>query len=137
MQQEQRTPHGTLVRIWLRLGHRRTRRHKRALVMEYLTGREFAADFAALDRERKRLALDAVREALERLMPEPPAAPPLGRIMWSQSPEWQQRIRDAAKRWGDDKAIAHELGIGINAARVARWRYVGPLNKPHIARIGP
>lgn len=102
--------------------------------MEYLTGPEFAADFAALDQERKRLVLDAVREAMERLMPEAPAVPP-GRIKWSASPEWQERIRDAARRLPDDKAIARELGISPNAAKVARWRYAGRRDKPHVARV--
>ena len=130
----ERTPHGYLVRIWLRLGHRRTRRNNRALVMDYLTGPEFAADFAALDPERKRIALDAVREAMERLMPQPPAAP-AGRVRWSQSPEWQERIRAAARRLPDCKSIARELGISPNAAKVARWRYAGRRDKPHVARI--
>ena len=102
--------------------------------MDYLTGPEFAVDFATLDRERKRLALDAVREALERLLPEPPAAP-AGRVRWSQSPEWQERIREAARRLPNDKAIGRELGINPNAAKVARWRYAGRRDKPHVTRI--
>jgi hypothetical protein len=128
----ERTAHGHLVRIWLRLGRGR-RRHNRALVLEYLAG-EFAVDFAALDPERKLLALDAVREAMERLMPQPPAVP-AGRVAWSRSPEWQERIRDAARRLPDDKAIARELGISPNAAKVARWRYAGRRDKPRVARI--
>jgi hypothetical protein len=61
--------------------------------------------------------------------------PPAGRIKWSQSPEWQERIREAARRLPDDKAIARELGLSVNAAKVARWRYAGRRDKPHIARI--
>jgi hypothetical protein len=127
-------------------GHRRTRRQTAEMVMDYLTGPEFAADFAALDPERKRSALDAVRVALERLLPRPPAVPGVppetwqhpGRVRWSESPEWQERIRDAARRLPDDKAIARELGISPNAAKVARWRYAGRRDKSHVAdcRLG-
>jgi hypothetical protein len=102
--------------------------------MDYLTGPDFAADFAALDPEQKRVALGALREAMERLMPQAPVAP-TGKVRWSQSPEWQARILDAARRLPDDKAIARELGISPNAAKAARWRYAGPRNRPHVAKI--
>jgi hypothetical protein len=129
-----RSKHGHLVRTWLRL-NRPDRRKNRALVSAYLTSEEFVADFAALDPERRWLALEAVREAIERFQPRPPHTPPVGRIKWSRSPEWQQRICDAARRLPDDKAIAREFGLSVNAAKVARWRYAGRRDKPHIARI--
>jgi hypothetical protein len=129
-----RSKHGHLVRIWLRL-NRPDRRKNRALVSAYLTSEEFVTDFAALDPDRRWLALEAVREAIERFQPRPPPTPPAGRIKWSRSPEWQERIRDAARRLPDDKAIARELGLSVNAAKVARWRYAGRRDKPHIAQI--
>jgi hypothetical protein len=39
------------------------------------------------------------------------------------------------RRLPDDKAIARELGISPNAAKVARWRYAARRDKPHVARI--
>ena len=111
------------------------RRKNRALVSAYLTSEEFVTDLAALDPERRWLALEAVREALDPFQPKAPPVPPTGRIKWSRSPEWQERIRNAARRLPDDKAIARELDLSVNAAKVARWRYAGRRDKPHIARI--
>jgi hypothetical protein len=130
-----RSKHGHLVRVWTRVNHRRTSRGNRELVAAYLKSDEgFLADFAALDPERRWLALEAVAAALERF--RPPTAARVGRIKWKSSPEWQERIRDAARRWSDDKTIARELGLSVGAARTARHRYAGPRrDKPHIARI--
>jgi hypothetical protein len=47
-----------------------------------------------------------------------------------QAPPWPND-----RRLPDDKAIARELGISPNAAKVARWRYAARRDKPHVARI--
>jgi hypothetical protein len=129
-----RSKHGHLVRVWTRVNHRRTSRKNRALVEAYLTNDDgFAADFVRLSPEQKWLALEAVSAAIERL--RPPTAAPVGRVKWKSSPEWQERIRDAARRLPDDRTIARELGLSVGAARTARHRYAGRRAKPHIARI--
>ncbi len=130
-----RTPHGHLVRIRLNLAGPRRSSATRASVLAYLKADDgFLPDFAALDPERRLLALQAVDAAFDRLAGrEAPA--PAERIPWARSPEWQDRIRDAARRLPDDRSIARELGISANAAKVARWRYAGRRDKPHVARI--
>lgn len=35
------------------------------------------------------------------------------------------KLRAAEAKHGDDKGIARELGIPLDAARVARWKYIG------------
>jgi hypothetical protein len=103
----ERSKHGHLVRVWTRVNHRRTSRKSRALVEAYLKSDDgFAADFVHLSAEQKWLALEAVSAAIERF--RPPTAAPVGRIKWKSSPEWQERIRDAA------------LGLSVNSTRAAR-----------------
>ena len=130
-----RTKHGHLVRIWLRLaGSKRSKPVTLASVRAYLAADDgFAADFAHLNAEQRVLALKAVADALARFQPSP--APSAGRIAWSRSPEWQERVRDAASRLPDDRAIARELGLSLGAASTARYRYAGRRQKPHIARL--
>jgi hypothetical protein len=96
-----RTKHGHLVRIWLRLaGSKRSKPITLASVRTYLQADDgFAADFVHLNAEQKLLAMEAVAAALERFRPK--AAAPAGRIAWSKSPEWQERVRDAACRLPD------------------------------------
>jgi hypothetical protein len=101
----ERSRHGHLVRVWTRVNHRRTSRGNRELVAAYLNSDDgFLADFAALDPERRWLALEAVAAAMERF--RPPTTAPVGRIKWKSSPEWQEGIRDAARRLPDDKTRA-------------------------------
>jgi hypothetical protein len=67
-----RSKHGHLVRVWTRVNHRRTSRKNRAQVEAYLKSDDgFLADFAALDPERRWLALEAAAAALERLRAHP------------------------------------------------------------------
>jgi hypothetical protein len=129
-----RTKHGHLVRIWLRLaGSKRSKPVTLASVQAYLSAPDgFAADFVQLNGEQKLLALTAVADALARFQPAP--ASPAGRIPWSKSPEWQERVRDAARRLPDDRAIARELGLSVGAAAMARQRFAGRRNR-HTARL--
>lgn len=129
-----RTKHGHLVRIWLRLaGSKRSKPVTLASVQAYLASPDgFAADFVQLNAEQKLLAADAVASALGRLRPK--QAAPAGRIAWSKSPEWQDRVRDAARRLPDDRAIARELGLSVGAAAMARQRFAGRRNR-HTARL--
>jgi hypothetical protein len=130
---EQRTPHGNLVSIWRRLAAASKRGGSRPRLDAYLASPGFLANLAALDPVRRVLALEAVGEAIARVGPAP-VAHVATRIRWT--PEWQARVRDAARRLPDDRAIARELGLSTNVARMARWRYVGPRHdKPHVARI--
>jgi hypothetical protein len=129
-----RTKHGHLVRIWLRLaGSKRSKPVTLASVQAYLSAPDgFAADFVQLNAEQKLLAFSAVGAALDRLRPKPAA--PVGRIAWSKSPEWQERIREAAARLPDDRDVARELGLTYSAVTSARHRYAGRRNR-HTARL--
>jgi hypothetical protein len=100
----------------------------------YLTGPEFLASFEALDPSRRLLAIQAVAVALDRLTSLPPAT--AARTKWTE--ERKEQLREAARRLPDDRAIARELGLPLNATKVARWQYVGPKRStPHISRRGP
>jgi hypothetical protein len=129
-----RTKHGHLVRIWLRLaGSKRSKPVTLASVHAYLQADDgFVADFVHLNAEQKLLAMEAAAAALERFRPK--AAVPAGRIAWSKSLEWQERVRDAARRLPDDRAIARELGLSVGAAAMARQRFAGRRNR-HTARL--
>jgi hypothetical protein len=129
-----RTKHGHLVRIWLRLaGSKRSKPVTLASVQAYLAADDgFAADFVHLNAEQKLLATEAVAAALDRFRPKPAA--PAGRVPWSKSPVWQERVRDAARRLPDDRAIALELGLSVGAAAMARQRFAGRRNR-HTARL--
>jgi hypothetical protein len=124
-----RTQHGHLTRIWLNLaGSKRSKPVTLAKVQAYLSAPDgFAADFVHLNAEQKLLATDAVAAALDRFRPKPAA--PAGRIAWSKSPEWQERVRNAAGRLPDDRAIARELGLSVGAAAMARQRFAGRRNR--------
>ena len=124
-----RTKHGHLTRIFLRLaGSKRSKPVTLASAQAYLTAPDgFAADFVHLNAEQKLLAANAVATAIERLRPRPAA--PAGRVAWSKSPEWQERVRNAASRLPDDRAIARELGLSVGAAAMARQRFAGKRNR--------
>ncbi len=137
---KERTTHGHLVSIWMHLSDRRARK-TRAQVEAYLAGPEFLESFQALDPARRVLALQAAGAALERAVVVPAASGPRVvevpiRVSWTE--ERKEQLRQAARRLPDDRAIARELGLSPNAAKVARWKYVGPKRStPHISRRGP
>jgi hypothetical protein len=94
---------GLRVRRWQPALAARGKREHRALVEAYLKRERFVADFVHLCAEQKWRALEAVSAAWSG--PALPAASPVGRIVRARSPEWQERIRDAARRLPDDKSI--------------------------------
>jgi len=78
---------------------------------------------------------NALRREFQPNRPERPAASArspktLGKsglscIDQGKSPEWQERVRDAARRLPDDRAIARELGLSVGAAAMARQLFAG------------
>jgi hypothetical protein len=103
----------------------------------YLTGPNFLASFQALDPARRLLALQAAGDALDRLPMERGvrAAEPAIRLKWTDP--MKDRLRDAARRLPDDKAIARELGLPLKKTKSMRWKLVGPRRStPHISRRG-
>src|ERR1700741_2752964 len=102
-----RTPHSHMVSIWRQTAILSKGAGKSlARLQAYLGGEAFAASFAALDPARRLLALQAAADAIARFDSKPPAPVAEG-VRWT--PEMQERIRDAARRLPDDRAIAREL----------------------------
>jgi hypothetical protein len=134
---EQRTPHGHLVSIWMHIADKRVRK-TRAQLEAYLAGPDFLASFQALDPARRLLALQAAGAALDRLPIKPGVrtVEPTMRLKWTDP--MKHRLRDAARRLPDDKAIARELGLPVKKTKSMRWKLVGPRRStPHISRRGP
>jgi hypothetical protein len=134
---KQRTTHGHLVSIWMRLADRRVRM-TRAQLEAYLAGPDFLASFQMLDPERRLLALQAAGVALDRLPIEPGVrtVEPAIRIKWTD--QMKDHLREAARRLPDDKAIARELRLPLTKTKAMRWKLVGPRRStPHISRRGP
>lgn len=42
------------------------------------------------------------------------------------TPERIAKLKAAERKHGSDEGIARELGISLTAARMARWRHIGP-----------
>src|SRR5262245_46400442 len=136
---KQRTTHGHLVSIWMRLAHSRVRK-TRGQLEAYLSSEDFLASFRALDPARRVLALLAAGAALERsVAPVDPATrvvEPRIRVKWTDA--MRDRLREAARHLPDDKAIARELGLPLTKTKAMRWKLVGPRRStPHISRRGP
>jgi hypothetical protein len=116
--QTERTAHGHLVSNWRQLAKHTKRGGKsRPRLEAYLAGPEFLAGFQALDPERRLLAIQAVAVALDRLS-SPPATPG-PKVRWTE--ERKAQLREAAARLPSDRALARELGLPLNATKVARW----------------
>jgi hypothetical protein len=91
-----------------------------------------------LDPARRLLALQATGAALDRLPMEPSVrtVKPVARLKWTDP--MKDRLREAARRLPDDKAIARELGLPVKKTKSMRWKLVGPRRStPHISRRGP
>jgi hypothetical protein len=137
---KERTTHGHLVSIWMHLSNRRARK-TRAQVEAYLAGPDFLDAFQALDPARRVLALQAAGAALERAVAARAEPAIRGieapfRLVWTDP--MRDRLREAARRLPNDKAIARELGLPLTKAKAMRHKLVGPKRTtPHISRRGP
>jgi hypothetical protein len=97
-----------------------------------VTSDAFLASLGKLDATRRLLALNSVAAAFERLAT--PAARRT-RLVWTDA--MRDRLREAARRLPDDKAIASELGLPVGKVRPMRHALCGKRSTPHITARGP
>ncbi len=127
---QKRSSKGYLVSITHKLKRIRTLDE----LMAYWANDEVAAMLADMDSADRIFAT----HALGRAWREFDAARPIPeqrdtKVRWT--PERIERLRAAYRKHRSDDGIARELRIPLKAARVARWKYVGPIKptKPTVA----
>lgn len=115
----ERTPHSILCTLIQRL--RRVRRH--ADLKAVLD--EFTPDLAVLNTDQRLTAFQKITEATARVQRRKVPAQGTVKVKeWNE--HWQQRLRAAEAKNGNDWENARELGIPYETARRARHRYCGP-----------
>ena len=96
----------------------------------YLRGDDFLRSFMALEPTQRLRAVRAIAQAEMKCASKYPSLPPPGQP--HQRPDWknpatQARLKAAWARHKSDKGIAREMQIPLTAARVARWKLIGPI----------
>jgi hypothetical protein len=131
---EERSAHGHLCSVWRNLAYASRRNGaSREKLAAYVEGPKFQATLNALDPKRRALAMQAVARAYAAFGPQPQR--PKARVRWT--PELNEKLKAAAIRLPDNRALADELALPYMAVKIMRWRLLGKKAVPHISQRGP